>query len=290
MATADADRVEPVRNRLTRRQVAGRIGSYLALSALSLIVLFPVWLTIVRAVSAPFVYIEAGQPFRPVQPDWGVFASAWGQADLARAMALTIGVASIIAMGQLITSIMAAYAFAFLEFPLKRLLFVLVLATMLLPIEVTLVANVRTIRELGWLNSLPGLTAPALASAFGIFLLRQSFLGVPRDLRDAAWLDGFGHFQFVRRVVLPLNRPAIGSLALVTALTAWGGYLWPRAITTDPHWETLQITLRRIIQEHPDQFNIGVAAAVICALPILVLLIVFQRQIIRGLSAGAVKG
>ena len=290
MATADPARVEPVRNRLTRRQVAGRIGSYLALSALSLIVLFPVWLTIVRAVSAPFVYIEAGQPFRPVQPDWGVFASAWGQADLARAMALTIGVASIIAMGQLITSIMAAYAFAFLEFPLKRLLFVLVLATMLLPIEVTLVANVRTIRELGWLNSLPGLTAPALASAFGIFLLRQSFLGVPRDLRDAAWLDGFGHFQFVRRVVLPLNRPAIGSLALVTALTAWGGYLWPRAITTDPHWETLQITLRRIIQEHPDQFNIGVAAAVICALPILVLLIVFQRQIIRGLSAGAVKG
>ena len=290
MATAEVERTGARRNRLTRRQIAGRVGSYLALSTLSMLVLFPIWLTLVRAVSPPFVYIEAGQPFHPVHPDWGVFADAWGQADLARAMVLTIGVAGIIAVGQLVTSIMAAYAFAFLEFPLKRLLFVVVLATMLLPIEVTLVANVRTIRQLGWLNSLPGLTAPALASAFGIFLLRQSFLGVPRDLRDAAWLDGFGHFQFVRRVVLPLNRPAIGSLALVTVLTAWGGYLWPRAVTTDPHWETLQITLRRIIQEHPDQFNIGVAAAVICALPILALLIVFQRQIIRGLSAGAVKG
>lgn len=280
----------PPRRTRSARHIAGLVASYLALGTLSLIVLLPIWLTFVRAVSPPFLYIEEGQPFRPVQPDWGVFGDAWSQAGMQRAMVLTIVVAAIITIGQLVTSIMAAYAFAFLEFPLKRTLFVVVLGTMLLPVEVTLVANVRTIRELGWLDSVQGLTAPALASAFGIFLLRQSFLGVPRDLRDAAWLDGFGHFQFVRKVVLPLNRPAVGSLALITMLTAWNSYLWPRAVTIDPKWNTLQLVLRQVTQTQPDKANLGVAAALVAALPVLILLIVFQRQIIRGLTAGAVKG
>jgi sn-glycerol 3-phosphate transport system permease protein len=285
MATA-----EPTVVRLPLRRIAGNAVSYLALSALSLIVLFPVWLTFVRALSPPFVYIEAGQPLRPVQADWGIFGAAWTEGNLGRAMTVTIAMALIITVAQLLTSIMAAYAFAFLEFPLKRTLFIVCLATMLLPLEVTLVANVRTIRELGWLDSMQGLTAPMLAAAFGIFLLRQSFKGVPADLRDAAWLDGFGHLQFVRRVVIPLNRPAIGSLALITMLTAWNSYLWPRAVTIAPEWNTLQLVLRQVSQQQPDRINLGVAAAVIAALPVLVLLIFFQKQIIRGLTAGAVKG
>lgn len=227
---------------------------------------------------------------RPVQPDWGIFGDAWQEGGLGRAMTITIAMALIITVAQLATSIMAAYAFAFLDFPLKRTLFIVCLATMLLPLEVTLVANVRTIRELGWLDSMHGLTAPMLAAAFGIFLLRQSFMGVPSDLRDAARLDGFGHLQFVRRVVVPLNRPAIGSLALITMLTAWNSYLWPRAVTISPEWNTLQLVLRQVSQQQPDRINLGVAAAVIAALPVLVLLIFFQKQIIRGLTAGAVKG
>jgi sn-glycerol 3-phosphate transport system permease protein len=264
--------------------------SYVVLTALSVIVLLPVWLTFVRAVSPPFVYIEEGQPLRPVQPDWGIFGDAWSEGSLGRAMAVTVGMALIITVAQLATSIMAAYAFAFLEFPLKRFLFIVCLATMLLPIEVTLVANVRTIRELGWLDSMPGLTAPMLAAAFGIFLLRQSFMGVPRDLRDAAHLDGFGHWQFIRRVVIPLNRPAVGSLALITMLAAWNSYLWPRAVTIAPEWNTLQLVLRQVSQQQPDRINLGVAAAIIAAVPVLILLVFFQKQIIRGLTAGAVKG
>ncbi len=280
----------PVRPRPSIRHLAGNAVSYVVLTTLSLVVLLPIWLTFVRAVSPPFVYIEQGQPFRPVQPDWGVFGDAWAEGNLGRAMVITITMSVIITVAQLTTSIMAAYAFAFLEFPLKRVLMVVVLATMLLPLEVTLVANVRTIRELGWLDSMQGLTAPALASAFGIFLLRQSFIGVPGDLHDAAKLDGFGHFQFVRRVVLPLNRPAIGSLALITMLTAWNSYLWPRAVTIAPEWNTLQLVLRQVAQQQPDRLNLGVAAAIISAIPVLLLLIFFQKQIIRGLTAGAVKG
>lgn len=265
-------------------------GSYLLLTALSVLILLPVWLMIVRAVSPPFVYIDRGQPWYPVEADWGVFADAWSGSDLGRSMALTVAVAAIITIGQLVTSIMAGYAFAFLEFPLKRTLFVVILATLLLPAEVTLVANVRTIRELGWLDSLPGLTVPSLAAAFGIFLLRQTFLGIPPDLRDAAKLDGFGHYRFLRRVVVPISRPTIGSLALITMLGAWSSYLWPRAVTTDPDWNTVQLVLRQLTIQEADKANLAVAAAIISAIPILILLIVFQRQIIRGLSAGAVKG
>lgn len=272
------------------RRLVGDAASYVSLSLLSLIVLIPVWLTFVRAVSPPFVYIEAGQPLTPVQPEWGIFNTAWNEGNLGRSMLITIGIAAIITIVQIVTSTMAAYAFAFLEFPFKRLAFGVIVATMLLPIEVTLVANVRTIRELGWLDSVQGLTAPFLASAFGMFLLRQSFRGTPPELRDAATLDGFGHFAFVRRVVIPLNRPAIGSLALITMLTAWNSYLWPRAVTITPEWDTLQLVLRRLAIQQPDRINVGIAAAVISAVPVLALLVIFQKQIIRGLTAGAVKG
>ena len=265
-------------------------GWYVLLSALSLIVLFPVWLTVVRALSPPFVYIDRGQPFLPVETDWGVFGDAWSEGNLGRSMLLTIGITIFVTLAQLVTSVLAAYSFAFLRYPFKRVIFAIVISSLLLPMEVTLLANIRTIRELGWLDSLGGLTAPFLASAFGIFLLRQGFLGIPTDLKDAATLDGFGHIAFLRKVVVPLNRPIIGSFALITALASWNNYLWPRAATTKPAWYTLQLVLRELTVQQPDRFNVGVAASIISAAPVLILLIFFQKQIIRGLTAGAVKG
>ena len=273
--------------RRTRVSVA---GWYLLLTGLSLIILFPVWMTIVRALSEPFIYIEEGQPLYPVSIDWGVFSTAWSDGALGRSMALTLLVTAIITVFQLVTSVLAAYSFAFVRFPFKNTLFVVLLASLLLPVEVTLIANVRTIRELGWLDSAQGLSAPFLASAFGIFLIRQGFLGVPSELRDAARIDGFGHFAFLRRVAIPVNRPIIASFTLITALAAWNQYLWPRTATTQERWETIQVTLRSISVQRPERFNVGVAAAIIASLPILALLVVFQRQIIRGLTAGAVKG
>ncbi len=273
-----------------RHLLLSQAGWYVLLTALSLLVLFPIWMTIVRAVSEPFVYIERGQPYHPVALDWGVFGDAWREGNLGRSMLLTLGVTVIVTVAQLVTSVLAAYSFAFVRYPLKNVLFVVIIATLLLPIEVTLVANIRTVRELGWLDSVQGLSAPFLASAFGIFLIRQGFLGVPSELRDAARLDGFGHFAFMWRVAIPLTRPIIGSFTLITALGAWNQYLWPRAVTTREQWETVQVTLRSVSVQHPERFNVGVAAAILASIPILVMLVVFQKQIIRGLTAGAVKG
>ena len=203
---------------------------------------------------------------------------------------ISLAATGIIVVCQLVTSVLAAYAFAFIEFPFKRLMFALCMSTLMLPIEVTLVANSRTIRELDWTNSLQGLTAPFLATALGIFLLRQGFLGVPRDLRDASALDGFGHLQFLRRVAIPLTRPVIAAFTVLAFLSAWNSYLWPRTITDSSDWNTIQIGLRAVSKSNPDDLNVGVAAALLAALPVLLILIFFQRHIVRGLTAGAVKG
>ena len=135
-----------------------------------------------------------------------------------------------------------------------------------------------------------GLTAPFLATALGIFLIRQGFLGVPRDLRDAAALDGYGHLRFLWRVAVPLTRPVIAAFVVLSFLSAWNSYLWPRAVTASSDWATIQIGLRAVTNSTADELNVGVAAALLAALPVLVVLILFQRHIVRGLTAGAVKG
>jgi sn-glycerol 3-phosphate transport system permease protein len=277
-----------VRNGGSRR--LRNAGWYLLLSALALTVLFPIYMTGVRALSNPVTYFQRGQPLYPVDIEWDVFARAFDEANFGRQLTITVAVTAIIVIAQLVTSILAAYAFAFLEFAGKRLMFAVCMATLMLPIEVTLVANSRTIRELDWTNSLQGLTAPFLATALGIFLIRQGFLGVPRDLRDASALDGFGHVQFLWRVAIPLSRPVIAAFTVLSFLAAWNSYLWPRAITDSSDWNTIQIGLRAVTQSTADQVNVGVAAALLAALPVLVILILFQRHIVRGLTAGAVKG
>lgn len=279
---------------IKRRRTRKRLTSaswYLVLTGCSLVVLFPIWMTIVRALSNPVTWsFERGQPPYPVDVEWDVFSRAFTEAEFDRQLLISLAVTIIIVAAQLVTSVLAAYAFAFINFPFKRLLFAVCMATLMLPIEVTLVANSRTMRELGWTNSIQGLTTPFLATALGIFLLRQAFLGVPRDLRDASALDGFGHLQFLKRVAIPLARPTLAAFMVLSFLSAWNSYLWPRAITDESEWNTIQIGLRAISNSSPDDLNVGVAAALLAASPVLLILIFFQRHIVRGLTAGAIKG
>ena len=142
----------------------------------------------------------------------------------------------IIVAGQLVTSVLAAYAFAFLPFPFKRTLFLLCLATLMIPLEVTFITNLDTVTSLGWFNTYAGLSIPFLATGFGIFLLRQAFLQIPSDLQEAARLDGYGHLRFMTRVAVPLARPslaALGRLLLPRRLepvpVAAGGDRWHHA-------------------------------------------------------------
>ena len=219
-----------------------------------------------------------------------VWSRGWDQGDLGPAMGRSLVVTVMITVAQVVTSILAAYAFAFLRFPAKTLIFALFMGTLLLPLEVTLLANVQTIRDLGWINSNPGLVAPFAATAFGTFLIRQGFRGVPPEIQDATRLDGYGHMAFLWRFAVPLTRPVIASFTVISALGAWNQYLWPQAVIDDSRYQTAQIRLRSIVGTEVANANVGVAAAILVAIPVVLLLIAFQRQIIRGLTAGAVKG
>ncbi|CAN5790427.1 carbohydrate ABC transporter permease [soil metagenome] len=265
------------------------LGWYLLLTVLSVVVLAPIYLTIIRALSTPLAALESN-PLLPAEPQWDIFGRAFTEGNLGAAMVRSLIVTVAITTGQLVTSVLAAYAFAFLRFPAKGLLFALFMATLLLPMEVTLLPNLQTVRELGWFNSYQGLAVPFLATALGTFLIRQGFLGIPVEIREAARLEGYGHLTFLWKFAMPLTRPVIASFTVIAFLGAFNQYLWPRAVTTDTDgWATIQIALGDLATSLQES-KIVLAGAIVASVPVVVLLIFFQRQIVRGLTAGAVKG
>jgi len=278
---------EPV---AARHQTWRLVGRYALLSFLAFVVLFPIYITVVNSL-IPASQIAAQPPkFFPSQPVWSTYQKAWVGGHFGRYLLNSAVVTTIIVVGQLLTAILAGYAFAFLRFPLKRFLFVAFLATLMIPFEVTVVQNLTTVVDLGIYNTYAGLAVPFLATGFGAFLMRQAFLGVPRDLEDAAALDGFGRWRFLWRVAVPLSRPAIAALGVFAFLTAWNQYLWPLLVTKDDHLRTVQIGLRQLRNTSLDQVNVTFAGVIIAVIPLAILLLVFQKQLIRGLTAGAVKG
>jgi sn-glycerol 3-phosphate transport system permease protein len=286
MATDPVHLPPPVPN-AGRRRVLGR---YALLTAAAIVVTFPIYMTVVVSVQPSMKLFDFPAVLFPTDVDLGTFGRAFTQARLGRYLVNSAVVAVLITSGQSITAVLSAYAFAFLRFRGKKLLFAAFIATLMVPSEVTIVANFDTIQRLGWLDSYQGLTVPFLATAFGTFLLRQTFLQVPRDLRDAAALDGYGHWGFLVGVVVPLARPMIAAFGIFSFLLAWNQYLWPLLITNQDSHRTVQIGLKALASTNLDELNLIMAGTVVAALPIFVVLVAFQRQLIRGLTAGAVKG
>ena len=265
-------------------------GRYVALSVLAFVVLFPIYITIVNSLLQPSQIAAKSPTFFPTSPQWHTYSDAWTDGHLASYLRNSFIQTGLIVAGQLVTSILAGYAFAFLRFPLKRTLFVVFLATLMVPFEITIITNLQTINTLGWYDSFAALAVPFLATGFGAFLLRQTFLQLPQDLQDAAKLDGYGHLRFLARVAVPLARPTIAALAVFSFLSAWNQYLWPLLVTKDDRLRTVQIGLKQLRATNIDQVNITFAGTVIAFIPLVILLLIFQKQLVRGLTAGAVKG
>src|SRR6185437_12002965 len=182
----------------------------------------------------PDQLVHQPPPLFPTHPQWGHYVTAWTSGSMSKYMATSAIMTAIIVVGQLITSILAAYAFAFLHFPFKRTLFVVCLATLMIPLEVTFITNLDTITSLHWFNTYEGLSV--------------AFLQIPRDLQEAAQLDGYGHLRFMTRVAVPLARPSLAALAVFSFLGAWNQYLWPLVATggTTP-LDTVQIGLKQLL-------------------------------------------
>mgnify|MGYP001822292771 CR=1 FL=1 len=222
-----------------------RVGRYALLAVVAFLVLFPVYTTVVAAFKPSDQFFE-----NPLVPDaftLDVIREAWDSGRLGRYIFNSTVVALIVTTAQVATSLLSGYAFAYLRFPGRDVVFVVFLATLRVPLEATVGVNFDTVNGLGerfsflgGLNSFQGLAMPFLATAFGTFLMRQALLSLPTDLRDAARLDGIGHLGFIRHVALPLVRPTLAARALFSFLATWNQDLGTSLIISDYERHTVQ--------------------------------------------------
>ena len=269
----------------------GHAIAYTLLALAAIVVIFPLWVAVGTSLvpTADALRPPANLlPFQNFHPQ--NYVDVFRQIPIARFLFNSFVQASLVTLGQLVTAALAAYAFSFIPFKGRNLMFMLFLATLMIPWEVTIIPNFQTIRQFKWIDTYQGLAAPFLATAFGTFLLRQSFLTLPRELYDAAVIDGAGHLRYLTTVVLPLSRPALGTLAIYAFVNTWNQFFWPLLVTNDKNMRTVQIGIAMLQQEEAAQWNIVMAGAVLALLPTFLLLIIGQKQLIRGLTAGALKG
>ena len=193
-------------------------------------------------------------------------------------------------VGQVLVSSMAAYAFARMKFRGQNGLFLLYLATLMIPFQVTIIPLFILMRYLGWINSYQGLIAPGIFSAFGTFLLRQFFLSLPRDLEEAAFLDGANHFTVYWRVIMPLAKPALATLAIFSFMGSWNAFLWPLFIVRNEQLMTLPVGLATLHGRYLTQWNLVMAGAVITVIPMLIIYLLAQKHFVRGVVLSGLKG
>lgn len=193
-------------------------------------------------------------------------------------------------MGQLLTSSLAAYAFARIEFRARNAIFLLYLATLMIPFQVTITPLFILMRMLGWLNSYQGLILPGIFSAFGVFLLRQALLSIPRELEEAAIIDGASPWTLYSRIVMPLVRPSMATLAIFAFMGSWNSFLWPLFILRDDALMTLPVGLATLHGRWLTQWNLVMAGAVITVLPMLIVYLFAQRYFEQGVVLSGLKG
>jgi sn-glycerol 3-phosphate transport system permease protein len=261
---------EAASRRDRRHRRIRKVISYLLLSVGAVVILFPIYIAIVNSLLAPSQIAHQPPPFFPTHPMWSTYPTAWNEGHLGLYLRNSAIMTAIIVVGQVVTAILAAYAFAFLSFPFRKTLFIVFLSTLMIPFEVTLITNLDTVTRLGWYNTFQGLTVP--------------FLG------EAATLDGYGHWRFMTRVAVPLARPAVAAVAVFSFLASWNNYLWPLVVTGDNNnVRTVQIGLKLLANTEVQNINVTLAGTIIAIVPLVILLLVFQKQLVRGLTAGAVK-
>jgi sn-glycerol 3-phosphate transport system permease protein len=284
-----AQRAASARRARKRRAGMHAFWTYAGLAVGAAVVLFPIYVLVVDSLLSPNQLAANPPKFLPTTPQWHNYSDVFSKYGFGGYMKNSFIMTGIIVAAQLVTSVLAAYAFVFLRFPLRRTLFLLVLATVMIPFEITVASNYTTVQDLGWQGNFLGLTVPFLATGFGIFLIRQAFLQIPKELREAAVIDGYGPMRFLWRIAIPLARPVIAALAVFSFLGAWNQYLWPALLTNNNQAiRTIQIGLSTI-SGGTETIGTYLAGAVVSLVPLLILLIFFRKNLIRSLTAGAVK-
>ena len=226
----------------------------------------------------------------PRELDFSYYVKAFQRAPLVRYLLNTVIVATGITVGQVFLACVTAFSFAWFDFKGKNVLFMVILATMMIPGESIVLSNYLTVGELGLLDTYPALILPSLASATTIFFMRQAFLQTPKELYEVASMEGCGSLRFLLSIQIPLAKGAIGAVSMYTFINGWNAYMWPLLVTNTDTMRTVQIGIGMLLDAESADYNVMMAGVIIVMLPTLLLFTLGQKYILSGALAGAVKG
>ncbi len=266
-----------------------RFVLYLLLTLLALVMIVPFLWMIATSLKAPGSVLTIPPEVIPRNPTFESYSRVTEVVPLGRMFLNSVIVTTVCVAAQLITGSLAAYAFARMRWRGRDAVFLLYLATLMIPSQVTITPLFILMRQLDWINTYQGLILPGTVSAFGTFLLRQAMLKVPREYEEAAFLDGANHFQVYLGIVLPMIRPALATLAVLATMATWNDFLWPLFATNDEELMTLPVGLAMLQGEHTTDWNLVMAGAVISVVPIVLVFLAAQRTFINGMLQSGLK-
>lgn len=268
-----------------------RLLGYLALIGAVVVIGLPVYWTVIAAFKETREIYSIPPSWVPLRPTLENFPQAWGGAPFARYYLNSAITTLVGAAAEVTLAVMSAYALAYLRFPRKDLVFLLLLAALMVPVEITIVPNYLTIARLGWINTYQGIIIPGAAIAYGTFLLRQAFLALPYEVIEAARVDGAGHIRTMLSVVIPIAQPAIVTMAMLSLVAKWNDFLWPLIVTNTSEMRTLPIGIFWLRnQEGLTDWGVVMAGSLFLIIPVMIAFLLAQRYIVEGIAAGAVKG
>jgi sn-glycerol 3-phosphate transport system permease protein len=279
---------------MARRWSLQRIAGYVAMALAVIVVGAPLFWMFSGSLKTTQEVFSIPPTFLPAHPRWSNYIDAWHAAPFGRFYLNSIIIPFFGTGIKLINAVFTAYALVFLRFPLKNLIFIIILAGLMVPEQVTILPNYVTLSDVAgqsWINTYQGIILPGAAIAFGTFLLRQSFLGLPREVIDAAKVDGCGNLRLMWDMVIPMSRAAIVTVTLLVAVAKWNEFLWPLVITNTDDMRPLTVGLTYLVnRESNTQWGQVMAATVFVIVPLLIVFAFAQRLIIEGITAGATKG
>ncbi|GMQ78556.1 MAG: carbohydrate ABC transporter permease [Anaerolineae bacterium] len=276
------------RPKIVPRKLA-RFPVHIALLVGGIIMILPfLWMLTTSLKPSSLMY--SGPYIIPTHFEWVNYLEALRAAPFTRYYLNSIIMTAGITIGQVLFSSLAAYAFARLRFPGRDLLFLIFLGTMMIPIHVTLIPSFLVVKWLGWIDTYQALIVPRLVSAFGIFLLRQYYLSIPKELDEAALIDGASRLTVWWRIIIPLSRPALATLAIFSFLFAWNDFLWPLVVTNNPDMRTVQLGLAMFQGKYGTQWTLLMAGTVAATVPAIIAFLIGQRKFIQGITTTGIKG
>lgn len=283
-----ADTIRMLERRRSPLRLAGSIGLHLVVILGAIAMFFPFFWTIITSIS-PGAGLGVAPSLVPENPSLEAYARLFSERPFGRVILNSLLLAGITTVVQLFTSATAGYAFSRLPFRGQTAVFAVYLATMMIPLQVLIVPLFVELKAFGLLNTYLGALLPTFASAFGIFLLRQAINQVPRELDEAATIDGAGHFRIFTSIVLPNIRPALATLVVFAFMGSWNSFLWPLVVLRSPELQTLPVALAGLQGQYTTEWDIVMAGSVVSVLPMLALYIFAQKYVIQGVASSGIK-